>query len=77
LLQRVQSKSPHGIRLLNWFKDHVAFTSMTIVMSATNTSFLELTYCELGHLGVFQAPWSKVRESYGGLLLVPDYFWSL
>jgi len=53
-----------------WFKDHAAFASMTILMSATNTSLLELTYCKLGRLGVFQAPWNKSKKTENLLLFV-------
>jgi len=42
-----------------WFKDHAAFASMTLMCSASNSSIFELTYCDLGGLAIFQAPWSK------------------
>jgi len=32
---------------------------MTLVASATNTSIVALTYCNLGGLKAFQAPWGK------------------
>jgi len=42
-----------------WFKNHAAFISITLMCSATNSSTFELTYCDLGGLAFFQAPWSK------------------